>query len=168
MLSSLYQQILWHLSGGRKEINVKLKFSYFQFSQTLCSKKIFVLYLSNPITSGSIITSYFAWNQILLLCPFHKLLEFVSLRKSTNRTNPVSRSPLKVFHINFCLLGFREIGTYAFRPGTSWDSLGKWNVKMYANVTVSLTPVLKKTVPSPFSPRYLNGIKIELILHANM
>ena len=32
------------------------------------------LYLTNQILSGSIMTSFFVWNQILLLCPFHKVL----------------------------------------------------------------------------------------------
>ena len=32
------------------------------------------LYLTNQLMSSSIMTSSFVWNQILLLCPFHKVL----------------------------------------------------------------------------------------------
>ena len=40
-----------------------------------------------------------------------------------------------------------------------FNSLGKRNVIMYANVTVSLTLVSNKLEPSPFSQPYPNGIK---------
>ena len=49
------------------------------------------LYLSNPILFGSIMTSSFVWNQILLLCLFHKVLKFwevsLAFAKEINRNS---------------------------------------------------------------------------------
>ena len=51
-------------------------------------------------------------------CEFANSDRYVSQQR---RWNPFP--PLKGFHINSCLHGFREIGAHAFSPGTCWMRL---------------------------------------------
>ena len=56
-------------------MEIKLKIEKKNVIWDIAGFQFLDLYLRNQILSGSIMTSSFVWSQILLLCPFHKVLE---------------------------------------------------------------------------------------------
>ena len=62
---------IWKIKVSQRHNNIcSFYFTTKRINSDMVALQIFVLYLWNPIPFGSIMTSSFVWNQVLLVCPF--------------------------------------------------------------------------------------------------